>query len=296
MKSNFLFLLAILFIANSGCGDSEEIFMPKIAVSYDSDADWSPDGNSIIFIRVGNSLEGRKSAIIDYNITDSSITPIYRTWAADMDHPRYSPDGKEIIFYQIGNLYIIDPIKDSIRQITFRGNTLQPDWSPDGTKISYLFPFGDERGIYIRSINTGKERNIYGYAESPVWFPDGNSLAVISYDFDGYPQIVQIDTLGNVIAKLTDTPAMKHLIDIHQRTGQICFSQKFPKELAKLWIMNPDGSDLRELIDWGSDYPAFSPDGEWIAYTHTEDDDGSIWAIRPDGSDNHRLTQFKETE
>ena len=38
--------------------------------------------------------------------------------------------------------------------------------------------------------------------------------------------------------------------------------------------------------------PDVSPDGEWIVYTHTGDNDGSLWIMHPDGSGKRQLTNF----
>lgn len=59
--------------------------------------------------------------------------------------------------------------------------------------------------------------------------------------------------------------------------------------VMELYRMHPDGSDVRLIprVGGGSaSTSSISPDGQWIAYTSN----GDIWVIRPDGSDEQRLT------
>jgi DNA-binding SARP family transcriptional activator len=56
-----------------------------------------------------------------------------------------------------------------------------------------------------------------------------------------------------------------------------------PQEAQKLYIIDADGSDLRQITsDNASDVePVWSPDGQWIAFNR----DGELWIVRPDGSE-----------
>jgi TolB protein len=58
-----------------------------------------------------------------------------------------------------------------------------------------------------------------------------------------------------------------------------------------VFVVRRDGSSARRLTRgaWATD-PAWSPDGERIAYTRSQRDCRAIWLIAPDGEEDERLT------
>jgi Tol biopolymer transport system component len=74
---------------------------------------------------------------------------------------------------------------------------------------------------------------------------------------------------------------------------------------AAVWVVRPDGSDARRLADRSAD-PAFSPDGERIAFASDRDENGELsygdrvffanelYVMHADGSDRRRLTRTRE--
>jgi Tol biopolymer transport system component len=63
---------------------------------------------------------------------------------------------------------------------------------------------------------------------------------------------------------------------------------------SHLMLMAPDGSEQR-VIPFDPPisirYPCWSPDGEWIAFAGTSENEGTyVYRVRPDGSDLQRLT------
>src|SRR5205823_10241657 len=55
--------------------------------------------------------------------------------------------------------------------------------------------------------------------------------------------------------------------------------------LTRLYISNIDGSSPKRVVDGeGAEYqPAWSPDGQWLAYVTWFDEEGAIWKVRADG-------------
>lgn len=70
--------------------------------------------------------------------------------------------------------------------------------------------------------------------------------------------------------------------------------RKFPERGFDVWRMAVDGSDPRNLTaDHAGDgaYPAWSPDGRWIAFdSNREGDDNEIYLMDADGSNVRRVT------
>jgi hypothetical protein len=59
-----------------------------------------------------------------------------------------------------------------------------------------------------------------------------------------------------------------------------------PTEVSDIFVMDADGSNVRQLTTGGAAEPAWSPDGKQIAYASTD----AIYAMNTDGSNVHPIT------
>ncbi len=224
------------------------------------DPSWSPDGSQIAF-RTGNPDKGggleTKINLIDADGTDlRTITPdTYGEPSGEAGPPVWSPDGSEIAFDTLGGIYVMAPDGSDLQLVSqYQGKyacyDLEPSWSPDGSKLVFaVLCDGGNDGIWVVNADgTGKTQLAAPDRISDYWSP--------AWSPDG-TRIAFVGVSGGPAAYRYD-----------------------------LYVMNPDGSDVRKLTD-GSAYPslpAWSPDGSKIAYTENQQGNTRIFLMDADGT------------
>jgi Tol biopolymer transport system component len=163
---------------------------------------------------------------------------------------------------------------------TFQGAETQPAFSPDGSRIAFVW--GGEDGnsdIYVRPITGGElQRITTDVAEdvSPVWSPDGTRIAFLRTKNN--ETAVFIAPLPNgVHAKITDVfPARIEAVGRHLDWSP---DGRYLALADKNSVQEPFGIYLVRMADGqkqrltfppaesiGDFSPAFSPDGKWISF------------------------------
>lgn len=142
-------------------------------------------------------------------------------------------------------------------RLTTDGHLKQrPVWSPDGNWLAFTRHQGSTIYLFLRSAD-GKEERRLTKREAPeydaCWSPDGKRLA-FAYD-----------------------NAMPNQGDI------------------EVYSIGADGEGLQAVSTspgklTHEEWPGWSPDGEWIAFSSTREDNQDIYVCRPDGKDLKRLT------
>jgi Tol biopolymer transport system component len=158
--------------------------------------------------------------------------------------PAFSPDGKQLAFSWNGekedNFDIYVKLIDAgapLRLTNHPGIDSSPTWSPDGRYIAFSRFGKGESGIFMVPALGGPERKLLSFETEwvgwappvVVWSPDGKYLAITDKSFlgQGSPSIVLLSIETLETRRLTSPPAQS------------------------------DG-------DW---HPAFSPDGQTLAFT-----------------------------
>jgi Tol biopolymer transport system component len=211
--------------------------------------------------------------------------------------PAWSPDGRRIAYRDsrrgINNddeIYLMDADGANPTNLTKHpANDWSPAWSPDGNRIAFASDRdgGFPRLYLINPDGSGLVALTEGWGEYPSWSSDGRRIAYSCYQGGGSAtsrpdyDVCAIDAAGSGEANLTGTPAYDGypawspdgatIAFTSERDscpdGKVTESEEACEDGSAVYLMAPDGSDVRRLTEpaVGSvEFPAWSPDGRFL--------------------------------
>ena len=204
-----------------------------------------------------------------------------------------------------GPLMLANPDGSGITEVN-RRHAYFSDWTPDGesiaidvierdldTHIAILEPDGSG----FQFITSGQ-----GVHDSPSWSPNGRKL-VFNHSFsrlDDPKFQTRLWTIRADGSHERPLPMNDRGFDVEPRYSPdgrwIVFNRlRLPDFDLAVFIVSTKGKHpVRRLTPWGinSEHPTWSPDGEWILFDNSPN--GTIQAMRPDGTDRHTIVPASE--
>jgi TolB protein len=157
---------------------------------------WSPDGTKIVYATLAGPGEHLRLYVMNADGSDKRQLTGKRRARYSYTDPQWSPDGATIAVALLRagetprsfdcSLALIDPNDgDIVRRLTPRRgrDELNPNWSPDGTKIAFevnrLFDVRQSDIWQMNADGSGKQRltRTKFYETNPVFSPDGTRIA-----------------------------------------------------------------------------------------------------------------------
>ena len=300
-------MLMLWLVVFPFCHKDNIVDVPGTGTVYpniDSFPSWSPDDSKIIYNHYGITKIGQDGT---YSINwDSSGLWMMNVDGSDAHlllngydiYSAWSTEGDWIAYHQGGQIYKI-PISSNlvdeagVEQLTSPGENYFPAWSPDGEQIAYDCISG-QQGIWIMD-TTGSNRKNVAEGRYPDWSINGTHIIYIGL----YGEIFCVNILDTSdMTRLTflnqiDIYATDNRYPRYSPDGmQVVFESN-----ANIWVMDVDGSNLKQLTTNSGRSPSWSPDGTRIAYIGFTDPseydpggNGTVWIMNADRSDKKQLT------
>lgn len=196
--------------------------------------------------------------------------------------PDISPDGKQVAFSYLGDIWVVDSIGGTARQVTRHiAHDISPVFSPDGKKIAFSSNRHGSYNVFVIPAQGGKATRLTFDSASDLvtgWSPDGKHILFASLRDTAFPPgfaLYSVPSTGGRVKRISKgegregvySPDGRHIAYVR---GPGTWYRKGYRGSANddIWICDADGSNNRRLttFDGQDNSPMWSADGETIYY------------------------------
>jgi len=245
-----------------------------------------------------SSRDGNQEIYV-LDLKRKSETRLTRKQAADR-YPAWSPDGHKIAFTseRAGadntDIFIMNRDGTGVMQLTHnKAADLTPAWSPGGSKVAFVSN-RDERNLEVYTINTDGSKltmitddEIYGNkmrvrwpAQDKLQFQMFASSEQEFYSFDLKTKQYQPSGLG--IAEAAISPDEKTILFV-KRANEL-------RQIFSLNIVTLKKAQITFSTSGENRHPVWATNGAAIFFVSDRDGQNEIYKMKPDGSEQTRLT------
>jgi tricorn protease len=273
--------------------------------------DWTPDGRKILFHANRTPYGERMGKYFLVGLDGGLETALQIPEAGG---GTFSPTGNEIVYTPISrefrtwkrykggrqqDIWIYDLKNDTSKRLTnFEGSDLHPIWHKD--KIFFVSDRDLVQNIYTHDLKTGQVTKVTDHREYDVLWPSGEG-GLVAYENAGNIWKLDLDT-GKTEKVAVDIrfdnpntiPYFKNVadtiggLDISPKGKRAVFEARgdiFTVPAAEGITYNLTNSQgVREV------YPAWSPDGRYIAYCSDKTGEYEIYLV--DTADGNKISQL----
>jgi dipeptidyl aminopeptidase/acylaminoacyl peptidase len=251
----------------------------------------SPDGHAIALIKDGESLSDiftipSAGGWLARITTNRTAVPY---WADEI--PQWSPDGKWLAFTLDEHVHILAASGGIPKKLTdVWTGTWNPRWMPDSASLIVSIDREDVDQLVLITPDLIQSRLLTSTSEGDHWdpqpSPDGKRIAYVLRRFDDINRLdiclLDLET-GNTRTIYGHVKTRAWYPRWSPDGGWIAFICQ-QEGHDDLWLVNPDGTNLRQLTNLGHDiaWPAWSPDSSQIACTVNEAGAIKLVLVDPD--------------
>ena len=223
--------------------------------------------------------------------------------------PQVRPDGRAIAYVRATGDIMTDRMNRSIWLIDLAtgkqqplseapGQLSSPRWSPDGTRLAYIFtPEGEKPQLRVRWLASGQSARLSTLAEGPrniSWSPDGTQLAFVMFTPGKEPK------LGGLPDKPEGAKWAEPLRFVDQLVYRMDAEGQLRPGAYDIYVVSSDGGAPRRMTNGeihNDGAIEFTPDGQSLIYSaNTKTDwmrdplESEVWRLRLAGGPPVQLT------
>jgi len=286
---------------------------------WDVSPAWSPDGRKIVFHRSGpqgecgiyavSPLGGPASVFSELKGSGRQTPGCEKRCGCWSVNPKlssaqfsWSPDGKWLAHAGVS---LISPDTGEERRLTVPPDgelDVYPAFSPDGKSLAFVRTARAKHEIYVVDANGGEPRRIAAPGKlifGLCWTADGEEIVYSSSDWAfSDAGLWRLSVSGGQPRRVAEARERAWLPAISAQGRRLAFTRR--SNDINIWQVQPGAAATQpggsRLIasTWVDAAPAFSPDGERIAFTSDRSGTQQLWICERDGSNARQLTFFPE--